>query len=131
MLNSRCLLIASFFAAQLQWNMDAIQSQEPLREKIMVRSSIDGTEQPSYLTLPGQVTERKPDNTAQQPKLTPIVVSLHSWSADLEQRQPELERLLHDRKWICLQANFRAIINQPAAWASTLASPSTPAGSSP
>lgn len=97
-----------------------VQSQVPTREKIIVRSSLDGTEQPNYLSIPEGMTKRMP-GVPEPPVLTPLVVSLHSWSADLEQRQPELEILIHDCHWVCLQPNFRGINDHPEALASAVA----------
>ncbi len=54
-------------------------------------------------------------------RLRPLVVSLHSWSSDMEQRQPELERLIAEKKWFCLQPNFRGINNRPEACGSPAA----------
>jgi pimeloyl-ACP methyl ester carboxylesterase len=49
-----------------------------------------------------------------------MVVNLHSWSADMEQRS-ELEGLVHDRGWVYLAPNFRGPNNRPQACGSPLA----------
>lgn len=90
-------------------------TREPLatngqRQKIDVTSSLDGTMQVCYLTMPVNPQER-----------CPMVVSLHSWSADVEQRVPEMEKLIAGRNWVCLQPNFRGINDHPQALASPLA----------
>lgn len=72
---------------------------QPGRHRIEVESSVDGSAQPSYLVLP-------PDFLTEGPA-RPVVVSLHSWSFDLEQRWPELEQMVSDRGWIYLFPNFR------------------------
>ncbi|MEJ2240321.1 MAG: prolyl oligopeptidase family serine peptidase [Gemmatimonadales bacterium] len=86
---------------------------EPGRHLIEVRSSIDGSAQPSYLILP-------PDFSAQGPS-SPIVVSLHSWSFGVEQRWPDLEQMVADRGWIYLFPNFRGRNDNIEACASDVA----------
>lgn len=65
------------------------------RKKISFVSSEDGTRQEAYLIEPKVKL-----------KETFLVVSLHSWSADLNQRS-ELERLVFDKHWYYLFPNFR------------------------
>jgi hypothetical protein len=90
------------------------------RQKIFVPSTLDGSQQPSYLTLP-TTAEKRNTNPSSTAALVPMVVSLHSCSADLEQRVPELEKLIEERQWFCLQPNFRGIIDHPEALGSTAA----------
>ena len=82
------------------------------RQKITFKSTADGSEQPAYLILPEGYDATKP---------VPLVVSLHSWSADLEQRNEELEKLTDQQGWIYLFPNFRGANKQPAACGSLLA----------
>ena len=83
------------------------------RSKIHVISSLDGTEQPSYLSLPaGCVEEGDP---------LPLVVSLHPWSSDLESRDEDLERLVEEKRWLYLCPNFRGRNDQIDALGSELA----------
>ena len=108
----------------------------PQRQKISFRSSYDQTTQEAYLTVPSQPTLQVATGTAatgiapvgsaaeENSAVTgvrPVVVSLHSWSADMEQRQPDLEHLVHDRHWYCLQPNFRGVNDHPLACASPAA----------
>ena len=81
------------------------------RRRITIKSSVDGSKQPAWLTVPveGTTTPR------------PLLVSLHSWSANLDQRQPELEREANARKWITLQPDFRGRNDRPQACGSDLA----------
>ena len=83
------------------------------REKVWVRSSVDQSEQPSYLILPA-----KYDPTA---KPVPLLVSLHTWSGNLEQRNLELERAAERKGWIYLFPNFRGVNQQPLACGSATA----------
>lgn len=83
------------------------------RHLIDVVSSIDGSRQPSYIILPA--------NYDIEGAGVPIVISLHTWSFDLEQRHEALERLVLQNGWIYLFPNFRGPNNHPAACASDLA----------
>lgn len=83
------------------------------RFKVLIRSSVDLTEQPSYVMLP--------DDFDSNDKAVPLLVSLHSWSGDLEQRNLPLEKLANERGWICLFPNFRGRNDHPEACGSELA----------
>jgi hypothetical protein len=72
---------------------------EPGRYRIEIRSSVDGTLQPSYLILP--------PGFEREAGALPLVVSLHTWSFDLEQRNEELEAGVAERGWVYLFPNFR------------------------
>ena len=85
---------------------------EPMnRQRVQFTSSADGTQQEAFVILPPKYNPNLP---------TPIVVSLHSWSADLTQRNL-LERAVHDRGWIYLFPNFRGVNQTPEACGSRLA----------
>jgi len=84
----------------------------PGRHRIEVTSSIDGTSQPSYLILPPSYRQDTP---------VPIVVSLHTWSFDLEQRNEALEAAVASRGWIYLFPNFRGRDDTIEACASDIA----------
>lgn len=80
---------------------DALKAQAavpntPGRHRIEVRSSADGSLQPSYLYLPP-----RPARPA------PLAVLLHTWSFDLEQRDTTVEAEARARGWILLAPNFR------------------------
>lgn len=83
------------------------------RLEIKVRSSLDKTDQPAGLVLPRGFTER------QAP--APLLVWLHSWSADYRQRNAELERLAAAEGWVYLMPNFRGPNNRPEACGSLVA----------
>jgi dienelactone hydrolase len=85
----------------------------PGRHLIEVRSSADGSAQPSYLILPPAFSREGPPR--------PVVVSLHSWSFGVEQRWPELEQMVADRGWIYLFPNFRGRNDHIEACASEIA----------
>lgn len=80
---------------------------------LSVISSIDQTAQPSYLKLPDDY------DSDDQPR--PLVVSLHSWSADFNQRNAAMESLVNQRGWLILFPNFRGPNNRPDACGSLLA----------
>lgn len=77
------------------------------RIKVTVSSSIDGATQPCYVILPDRYIKR------QQP--VPLLVSLHSWSAGVEQRNAPLEAEAARRGWIYLFPHFRGPNQHPDA----------------
>ena len=84
------------------------------RSKILVTSSLDGTEQPSILILP--------DRSGADSEPVPLVVSLHPWSSDLNDgRNVDLERLVFEQGWMYLWPNFRGRNDTPEAMGSELA----------
>ncbi len=83
------------------------------RLKVLIKSPIDQTKQPSYITLPDKFDPAGDDR--------PLLVSLHSWSGNLEQRNEPLEKLANERGWICLQPNFRGRNDHPEACGSEIA----------
>ncbi|MBT4100157.1 MAG: prolyl oligopeptidase family serine peptidase [Gemmatimonadetes bacterium] len=84
------------------------------RSKILVTSTMDGTDQPSYLTLPA--------NFDAHSKPAGLVVSLHPWSSGLEGgRSEDLEALVYARGWIYLWPHFRGCNNTPQALGSHFA----------
>jgi len=82
-------------------------SGEGRREKILVPSSIDGTRQPCYVILP--------DRFDPAAKPVPLLVSLHTWSGDVEQRHPHMEKAAQRRGWIYLFPHFRGRNDNPQA----------------
>ncbi|HIA18710.1 MAG TPA: prolyl oligopeptidase [Planctomycetaceae bacterium] len=83
------------------------------RKKIWVRSSFDNTQQPSYLIVPARYV---PTGSA-----VPLLVSLHTWSGDLEQRNADLERAADRKGWLYLFPNFRGANQHPHACGSLAA----------
>jgi len=83
------------------------------RQRIEVPSSIDRTLQPAYLSVPDGLKATDPP--------TPLVVVLHTWSFDLEQRDEGLEKEVADRRWMLLAPNFRGRNDHPEACGSNLA----------
>lgn len=84
------------------------------RNRILVTSSMDATQQPSDLAIP--------DGPGSNHHRMPLVVSLHPWSSNLDGGlNEELERLVLDRAWIYLWPNFRGRNDTPAALGSELA----------
>ena len=83
------------------------------RTLVKIKSSADDTDQPCYLILPANY---KSDNVKR-----PLLVSLHSWSADLNQRNESLEKLADEKGWIYLFPNFRGANRTPQACGSELA----------
>ena len=83
------------------------------RRKISVPSTFDKSPQPSYLILPTRY------DTAGSP--VPLLVSLHTWSGDLEQRNTALEQAADSKGWIYLFPNFRGVNRTPQACGSPAA----------
>ncbi len=82
------------------------------RIAISVPSSIDQSPEKCYLTLPDGFKKDKP---------LPLLVLLHSWSGDVEQRQSAFEQGALERGWLLLMPNFRGVNDHPAACGSVLA----------
>lgn len=80
------------------WLVGSIVVQAGEREKVFITSSLDGTNQPSYVIFPDEVPN--------QGKV-PLLVSLHSWSSDVEQRNLPLEEEANRLGWIYLFPHFR------------------------
>ncbi|MCC7493957.1 MAG: prolyl oligopeptidase family serine peptidase [Fimbriimonadaceae bacterium] len=78
--------------------------------ELTVVSSRDGMGQRCYLQRPAQAVARPP-----------LVVSLHTWSFDVEQRNDPLEELVAARGWLLLRPDFRGPNRTPAACGSELA----------
>jgi acetyl esterase/lipase len=83
------------------------------RRRVAIRSSMDGSMQASYVLWPADV------DTTDDPR--PLVVTLHSWSANVEQRNIALERLALERGWLVLAPDFRGVNDRPEACGSPLA----------
>ncbi|MCA9164213.1 MAG: prolyl oligopeptidase family serine peptidase [Planctomycetales bacterium] len=77
------------------------------RLKVMIPSTIDRVEQLCYVMLP--------DKFDAEGEPAPLLVSLHSWSGDCEQRKPDLEAGAAERGWIYLAPNFRGPNDDPDA----------------
>jgi dienelactone hydrolase len=83
------------------------------RKLVEVKSTADGSMQPSYLSVP--------EGYDPQGAAVPLLVNVHSWSGDLTQRAGELETAANARGWIFLAPNFRGPNNKPEACGSKLA----------
>ena len=80
------------------------------RQKVSIPSTADGSDQPCYLVLPDGFD---PDGDP-----VPLLVTLHTWSADVEQRsvsQVPLERMADQRGWVFLFPHFRGANKHPDA----------------
>jgi uncharacterized protein (TIGR02246 family) len=79
---------------------------------VQIRSSADGTLQPSFLSLPDSLDPARP---------TALAVLLHTWSFDYTQRHPSIEAGARARGWVLLAPNFRGRNDHPEACGSRLA----------
>ena len=93
----------------------AATTQLPAAERLALEipSSVDGSKQKCYLNLPLGFDPKG--------KQRPLLVSLHSWSGDVEQRNVPLESGADERGWFCLQPNFRGRNDHPEALGSAIA----------
>ena len=91
-------------------NQSSNEPTEKYRKKITFKSSIDGSIQEAFTIIPPNIV---PDETY-------LVVSLHSWSSDLNQRS-DLESLVFGRGWCYLFPNFRGPNQHPDACGSKIA----------
>lgn len=89
-----------------------MSSTAPERLRLGLPSTLDQTIQPSYLILPPGYT------ASDAPR--PLVVSLHTWSFDVEQRDTKLEQEAAERGWLYLFPHFRGENQQPEACGSEL-----------
>lgn len=83
------------------------------RTLVQIKSTVDGTEQPSYVIVPSSYA------AATAP--VPLLVSLHSWSGNLNQQPWELMEGANARGWIMISPNFRGPNDTPAACGSKFA----------
>ena len=83
--------------------------------KVLITSTADQTQQPCYIILPRGY--EKSDNVDK----IPLLISLHSWSAGLEQAKPVLEKQAAKLGWIYVFPHFRGPNQTPAACGSELA----------
>jgi Dipeptidyl aminopeptidases/acylaminoacyl-peptidases len=74
-------------------------------------SSSDGTSQPFRYYVP----------ESDSPQRRPLLVFLHSWSADYRQYKGDWIQAADSRNWIFLQPNFRGANNSPMAGGSIVA----------
>lgn len=106
---SRSLFAVAIYALLL--STSALPAAE--RTKVFVPSSIDGEKQTCYVILPpGYGAQGKP---------APLLVSLHTWSGNVEQRNAPLEAEAATRGWILLYPDFRGRNDHPQACGSQLA----------
>ena len=85
--------------------------QVPKLTEMFVKSSLDGTMQPSLYWAP--------ERAASEP--TPLLVFLHSWSGDYRQDNAAWQQEAVKRGWSYLHPNFRGVNRQPEACGSRLA----------
>jgi len=82
-----------------------------IRRKVQIRSTVDKTEQPCYVITPEKMTD----------KPTPLLVSLHTWSGGVEQRDMAMEEGAIAKGWIYLFPHFRGPNQHPDACGSEIA----------
>ncbi len=83
----------------------------PKLTEVQIKSSLDGTQQPSLYWAPESATTRE----------TPLLVFLHSWSGNYQQKNDAWQRQAVERGWIYLHPDFRGRNNSPQACGSKFA----------
>jgi len=83
----------------------------PALTEMQVKSSRDGSLQPSLVWAPASATTKQ----------RPLFVFLHSWSGNYKQKNSKWQREAVARDWIYLHPNFRGVNEQPTACGSALA----------
>lgn len=100
-----CLLACTILAAT------ASAADSPPLADITIKSSLDGSMEPSRIWVPEQAKSSR----------VPLLVFLHSWSGDFRQDNSVWLKQAATRGWIFLHPNFRGRNNTPAACGSRLA----------
>jgi poly(3-hydroxybutyrate) depolymerase len=86
----------------------------PGRQRLMIRSTRDGSLQPSYIIVPAAY------NANSAP--APLMVALHTWNFSIDnQRFQEFEQNAERRNWIYLSPEFRGVDDHPEACGSEIA----------
>lgn len=101
------------FAAGILLAALTATSEAGIRKKIRVVSTLDGAEQTCYVV--------EPDGFDPVGAPVPLVVALHSWSGDVEQRNLEREKAAEKRGWLYLSPDFRGPNLRPEACGSVKA----------
>ncbi len=83
------------------------------RMDVQIRSTADGSQQPCYAILPDGY---EPDGDPR-----PLLISLHTFSGGVEQRQKEFEAEANQAGWIYVFPHFRGPNKRPEACGSLLA----------
>ena len=106
LLTGRLLLLAlAFLPAGHFLASPTVRASE--RMKVEITSTIDGTKQPCYVILPDGY------DPAGEP--TPLLVSLHTFSGGVEQRQKAFEAEANKAGWIYLFPHFRGPQQNPTS----------------
>src|SRR5436305_1774656 len=97
----RALLIVLASSLSLAQTRESIDPPVPGRQRVLIRSSRDGSLQPSYIILPAGYDKQVP---------APLMVSLHTWNFGIDnQRFQEFEQDAERRNWIYLAPEFRGM----------------------
>jgi acetyl esterase/lipase/lysophospholipase L1-like esterase len=91
--------------------INGVTYQAPQLQEVMIRSTLDQTQQPSLVYLPPNIPAAG----------APVLIYLHSWSGDYRQDNSPWLRQAAERGWIYLHPNFRGINQQPQACGSRFA----------
>lgn len=110
-MNFRFAIVVILLAAALCRADSVVAAELPALTEITISSTLDGTPQKSQYWAP--------ELARTQPR--PLLVMLHSWSADYRQKADDWLKEAVARDWIFIHPNFRGPNNRPQACGSKLA----------
>jgi len=104
-----CFLVTHWTFAQqdLTWDNTVKSSWNPLFQRVAIPSTKDDSRQQAYFF---KSTKRRPQ---------PLIVSLHTWSGDYQQKDPLAKEILA-RDWNYIHPDVRGRNNRPEAMGSLL-----------
>ncbi len=104
-----CFLVTHWTFAQqdLTWDNTVKSSWNPLFQRVAIPSTKDDSRQQAYFF---KSTKRRPQ---------PLIVSLHTWSGDYQQKDPLAKEILA-RDWNYIHPDVRGRNNRPEAMGSSL-----------
>ncbi|MBT4866461.1 MAG: prolyl oligopeptidase family serine peptidase [Planctomycetaceae bacterium] len=107
----RFVILVLMLAGALSRADTVVAAELPALTEITITSSLDGTPQKSQYWVPESASTQS----------RPLLVMLHSWSADYRQKADAWMKEAVQRDWIYIHPNFRGPNNRPQACGSELA----------
>ena len=110
-MNCRCAVFVILISAALSGADSVVAAELPTLTEITITSTLDGQPQKSQFWAPESAKTQS----------RPLLVMLHSWSADYRQKADAWMNEAVQRDWIYIHPNFRGPNNRPQACGSQLA----------
>jgi poly(3-hydroxybutyrate) depolymerase len=92
----------------------ALPTNAQTKQKIIITSSVDQSNQPCYFILPRDYDKDKSQRY-------PVLMALHTWSSSVEQNNTDWEAEAYKQGWIYVFPHFRGPNNRPQACGSKIA----------